>query len=302
METISHHRLSFRAVEASEYGQILAFVDQAFGRSRGRGLVGDFPLALGRSNLGHIYLGTIDDSVVCAGSALVRNWHTSAGILRTACLGSLSTPRDFRGRGYNAALQQWMLDRLQEEDVDWALLWSDQPEVYRGRGFVPLGREQHGRLNSREWPQLPSGLRLAIADTRDAAALLELYQQHPWRCERSLEDMQGHLHARNSTVLMLLEGRELRAYAALEKGQDFRHYVHEYGGAVELVHALWGEAARRGMENVLIPEGAERYLEGAAERMLRRRQSAALGRLLRPDRLSAGMDDLRWAAWGFDSA
>lgn len=302
METISPHQLSFRSGETTEYGQILAFVDGAFGRPRGRGLVGDFPVSLGRKNLDHIYVGAIDGTIVCAASALVRDWQTSSGSLRTACLGSFSTPWEFRGRGYNAALQQWMLDRLAAEGVDWALLWADQPEVYRGRGFSPVGRETHGRLTDMRWPELPRDHRLAIAETRDAPALLGLYQAHVLRAERSIEDLQAHLHARSSTVLTLVQGREIKAYVALEKGQDFRRYVHEYAGPVELVHSLWGEATRRGMEHVLVPQGAEHYLSGAAERMLRRRQSAALGRILRPDRLGEGIEELRWAAWGFDSA
>lgn len=302
METILPHTLTFRTARDDEYDRILAFVDEAFGRTPDISLVHDFPTALGRSNLDHIFVGSIEDTLVTAAAALVRTWQTSVGPLRTACLGSFFTPVSFRGRGYSAALQQWTLERLRGEGVDWAMLWTQQPELYHGRGFRTLGREVHGRLEDIDLGSTPSGYSVREARRSDIPSLQALYRGHRWRSEREATDFALHLDPRTSQVLVLENGRGVEAYAAVGKGRDFRGYVHEYGGKPELVHCLWAEARQRGARFVLIPEGAEAYLGGRAEAIPCRVQPAAMGRAVTPDNLPRDLESISWAAWGFDSA
>jgi len=302
METILPHVLTFRTARDEEYDRIVAFVDEAFGRRPEASLVHDFPTALGRSNLQHLFVGTIDDTLVTAAAALVRTWQTSVGPLRTACLGSFFTPAAFRGRGYSAALQQWALERLADEGVDWAVLWTQQPELYRGRGFRTLGRELHGRLEDIDLGSVPGGYAVREARKDDVPALLALYRRHRWRAERDASDFALHLDPRTSRILVLENGTGVEAYAAVGKGKDFVDYVHEYAGEPALVHALWGAARERGARFVLVPDGAEAYLSGRGEAVPRRMQPAAMGRAILPDNLPRDLDTISWAAWGFDSA
>jgi predicted N-acetyltransferase YhbS len=302
MGIIGAHTLHFKTVKPTEHKGFLDFVDHSFERSNGRAMVHDFPTALGKNNLKHQYIGTLDGEPVCAAAVLLRDWYTSEGVLRTACLGCLITPPAYRGRGYNAALQQWVLGRLAEEGAAWAVLWTDRPEVYTGRGFRPAGRELHGWLQELSWPSASVGQRIRRAQTADAPQLLALYRQHRLRAERSVADLRAHLDPRVSTVLVLEEADRILAYAAIGRAQEFSNHVHDYGGDVQHVHILWGEAARRGARYVLVCEGAERFLGGAAHHMPRRIQTVGLARVLDPSRLGVGLDALEWAAWGFDSA
>ena len=75
-------------------------------------------------------------------------------------------------------------------------------------------------------------------------------------------------------------------------------------GDVETItmKALEKDRHRRYATAAALADDIRRYLEGAATEMPRRRQSAALGRWLATGAPLVPLDELAWAAWGFDSA
>ncbi len=300
MGTTGNTEILLRTIVPGEFAAVEALIRDSFGVRTGAGPGKDFPTAMHPSNHDHIYVGEISGQLVCAATVLIRLWHTSVGPRLTACLGSFATPTAWRGRGYSAALQQYILGDLNDSGVDWALLWTDRPEVYRGRGFAALGYEQHGRIDGCHWPQSDPGGFVRRADPLDAPQLLELYEGHDLRAQRTQTDMLAYIDPTVSQTFVVERGGRVLAYASLGKGRDFAGYVHEYAGPVDLVHMLWGKAVEHGAQFVLVPQGAERYMADTA--IPTRIQAGALAKVLRHERFPTPIDDLRWAAWGFDSA
>ena len=299
MTFLDHTGIVWSTARPEENPLFVAFVDACFGRPAGRSLRREFPVALHPNNHAHHYVGRIGGELVCAATAQVRDWITSAGSVRAACVGCFSTDPARRGQGLSSRLQQEMLETLTREGVQWAALWSDQPDLYAGRGFVPCGRERHGVLDSVQWPSLPVGVKVRGASVADAPILLALHRQHRWRVERTLDDLRAHLDPAVSQVLVAESAEAVEAYVAVGKGKDFPGYVADFAGRPDLVHALWGVAHRHGARAVLLPAGTDAYTAGAAAAMQSFEQNAAWVR-----RLGHGPDPARcqWAVGGFDSA
>ena len=299
MTVLDHSGISWSTARPEENASFVAFVDACFGRPQGRSLRREFPAALDPLNHRHHFVGRVGQRMVCAATALVRDWVTSAGTVRAAAVGCFSTDAVYRGQGLSARLQEQLLHALASEGVQWAVLWTDQPGRYAGRGFVACGRERHGALESVIWPRPERGQRVRRVRLDDAPALLELHRLHPWRVERTLEDVGAHLDPGCSEVLVLEQADQIRAYAGIGKGEDFPGYVADFAGSPEHVHVLWGLAQRGGARAVLLPAGSDSYLCGSARAMRGFEQPAGMVR-----QLAGGPDPRRceWAVGGFDSA
>lgn len=292
------HEVAPGRLRPTERDRFLGLIDRAFGCPAPASLRTAFPTALAAENHDHHYVLREGEEILSAAAALRRRWRTSQGWLEVACLGCFATDPAHRGRGHSRRLQEWMLEELAAEGVELALLWTDEPRVYRRRGFEACGVETHARLSLPLEVRPEAGESLRPGGPDDAAALLRLYEQHPLRSARTLEDMRRYLAPEVSrTAILEREGRPV-AYAALGKGLDFPGYVHDYAGSPRQVQVLWRALAEQGARAVLVPEGAEGYLRGAAETLPRWQRRSAWGRWLADGPTATP----RWAAWGFDSA
>lgn len=226
----------------------------------------DFPLALGESNLPWTLVARDDEGTIGAGLAcLVRSFATSLGTVAVGGVGAVVTREEFRGQGLSRRLQEAMLAHLQRHNVPLAVLWSDRPEIYAGRGFVEAGWEHHLLLEGVEFPT-PASLREYRGD--DAETVGGLYAGHPWCTVREPGDARL-LYGMPGTRGLVTVDDDDRALAAVfcGKGADFPDYVTEWSGPTEAVLALFGEARRRGWASrVLVPPGGEPLLNAAAAR------------------------------------
>ena len=221
----------------------------------------DFPLILAPENR-EFQLVCRDDDGRLAGciAGLVRSFSTTCGDMEVAGIGSVVTHPDFRGKGLSSALQNEMLELLRGKNIPLAVLWSDQPEIYAGRGFVAAGWEIHAEIKKSFTGDLEAS-RFTCREFQpgDVAAVQALYAAHPLRTHR-LDGDSAALYNMPGTRGLVLCSEAGRVEAALfcGKGADFPDYVTEWNGAPDPVLTLLGEAARRGWANrVLIPAGEE---------------------------------------------
>ena len=225
----------------------------------------DFPLAVAADNRDGLW-GIRDETGWIAGLAsLTREFATSVGPLPVATIGSVVTRPDRRGRGLSARLQDHALARFAARGVPLAVLWTDQPEIYAGRGFVPAGWEYHLVIDDLPVADLwPPGGELHVLSGAAAGELAALYRQHPLRTLRRPRD-DARLYGMPGTALRGLrrDGR-LVAYACCGKGVDFPGYVAEWGGDTLAALALLARIGAGSLATrALVPCGREDLLEAA---------------------------------------
>lgn len=250
----------------------------------------DFPLALSRENLAWQFAARDRDGVLVAGLAvLVRRFATSCGDLAVGMVGSVVTRPDLRGRGLSARLQEAALARLEQEGVPLAALWTDRPEIYAGRGFVPAGWEWHADLTTAELPATAAPLTVRPFRPDDAAAVAALHDAHPWRAQREPGDARRLYGMPGTRGLLAVAGDGPVAAIFCGKGADFPGYVAEWDGPLSGVLPLLAAARAQGLaEAVLIPPGGEDLAAALAERgALPVAQPAGCWRIVRPEVLAA---------------
>lgn len=245
----------------AQHAEYLALVNAEIRPSGpGTSALDDFPLALGLDNLAWMLAATDHQGRLAGGIAtLVRTFATSCGDLAIGAVGSVVTRADCRGQGLSARLQAAALDLLRRQEVPLAALWTDRPEIYAGRGFVPAGWEWHVGLESAVFPAAsPAGVTLRDWSPGDLSATQHLYDQHRWRTLR-LEGDAARLYGMPGTRGLVAEsGGMVRAAVFCGKGADFPDYVTEWDGDHDLVLYLLGLARSRALATaVLVPAGEE---------------------------------------------
>ena len=253
--------MEIAGLSAAQHADYLALVDAEI---RPQGSLTrpweDFPLALDAANLPWM-LGATDATGRLAGglAILVRPFATSCGDVEVGAVGSVVTRPDCRGRGLSARLQAAAVDLLRLQNVPLAALWTDRPEIYAGRGFIPAGWEWHGGLEEAALPEIaPTGVTMRDWRPSDSPASERLYEAHRWRTVRRPGDAKRLYGMPGTRGLVAEAGGEVRAAVFCGKGADFPAYVAEWSGDPDLVLGLLGLARTRDLANaVLIPAGGE---------------------------------------------
>lgn len=249
----------------AEHAEFLALVDAEIRPGGGDTRAwDDFPLILDPRNRENTLIARPPDGPVAAGiSCLVRDFRTNGGLVTVAGIGSVVTAPAWRGRGLSRKLQEGMLGGLRRQNIPLAVLWTDKPAIYAGRGFAPAGWEHHVDLRQAAWPrERPMADRIRPYRTQDAQAVGDLYLQHPYVTIRQPGDGQ-RLYGMPGTTGLVLAGPEDRPLAAVfcGKGADFAGYVTEWDGPPELVLPLLERARDADLAHMLLcPAGGEALL------------------------------------------
>ncbi len=234
----------------------------------------DFPLILSPLNAEWTLIATSPEGEIMAGLAcLIREYTTSCGKIPLAGVGSVVTKPEFQGQGLSSALQNALLAKLKGKNVPLAVLWTDQPEIYAGRGFVPAGWELHIDFAGATLDEsFPPGFQVRDFNGSDAATVQALYDGHQLRTLRLPGDAEKLYGMPGTRGLVAVgEGDVVLAAVFCGKGADFPEYVAEWSGPVGLVLPLLGEARRREWAHqVLVPPGGNQL----AERLIARGASS----------------------------
>lgn len=257
-------------VTPAEHSEFLALINAEIRPDRAKtNAWEDFPVVLGPKNSEFQLVARDDDGALVGGIAcLIRQVVTTCGSLDVGGIGSVVTRPDRRGRGISTALQNEILAVLRRKEVPLAVLWTDQPEIYAGRGFTAAGWEAHVDLSGMEFAAEGSGGRIRDYRDPDAEAVEALFRLHPCRTERLPGDSRA-LYGMPGTRGLVLETEDKGVAAALfcGKGADFPGYVTEWSGARDEVLTLLGEAAGRGWaDHLLAPAGTEALVNHLVDR------------------------------------
>jgi len=221
----------------------------------------DFPVILGASNSQWQLLFKADDGTIAGCIAcLIRDHKTSCGIIPVAGIGSVVTHPDYRGQGISTALQNELLARLKGKNVPLGVLWTDQPEIYAGRGFQSAGWEIHASVSELTIDsELNSGYRVRPFRVEDTPVLQDLFEQHPLGTIRHPGDSLAYYSMPGTEGHVVIDGNDgIVAGAFCGKGGDFPEYVTEYCGQISALPFLFQFLHENGLANqVLLPPGAE---------------------------------------------
>ena len=280
-----------RNISESEHTALLALVDGSLRPADTvTRAVDDYPVALGLGNRGGLFVeaknGRLDACLAC----LVRPFRTSLGELPVAAIGSVVTHPAQRGEGLSRRLQQAVLARLQQQSVPLAVLWSDQPQWYAGRGFRAAGVEYHVDLTAwRPEPLVAPDVSIRPYRAADTAHVGRLYRRHAFFTQRRAGDGRMLYGMSGSAGLVLTDKDDtLQAYIFCGKGADFPGYVLEWGGEARFVALLLLQARNHGLaRRLLVPQGGIPLLELLTHQGAKWfAQNSGLWCILRPDLLA----------------
>ena len=232
----------------------------------GESLADDYPLVFGSDAPGRLVCIEEQGRALSACATLVRDLAVRGERLRVGLIGSVVTDPEHRRRGLGARLLARAESSLAQQGCLLGLLWADDPDFYRRRGWREAGAEVDFVIDAAARARLPDAgeatMRAVAPD--DHGALHRLYNLHGARADRTPGETRLLLSARGVETLVLQRGRDIAAYACLGRGRDLARCVHEWGGAADDVLALVREhgerLARRGDEGELFlmtPPGAQ---------------------------------------------
>lgn len=253
------------------------------------GLLAEYPLAFDALGPGEVVSVEEDGEVRAACAILRRDFAFGEERAPLGLIGSVVTHPEHRKRGWMSRLMDRAESRLVEQGCEHALLWAEDPAVYRSRGYRAFGWEVlhivdpeavaadggrakvHGAARNRP---LRDG---------DVGEIHALYGGHPERCLRSESETRALLRAPKMTSMVRADGDRVLAYALVGRGEDLVGVVHEWGGSPEDVWALILSMSERRRRNgdraplVVMSAPGESSWHALAERKGCSRRDGSLG-------------------------
>lgn len=201
----------------------------------GQPLAAEYPLVFEQEAPGWVVVTEESGQDVSACSGVVRNLVVPGahGPLKVGFVGSVVTQEQHRGQGFARATLEAACDRVAQEGGAFAFLWADDAAVYESMGWFPAGTEFDFKIDDNQRSFLPDAVGVREAGPEDAEAILSLYDQHPQRVVRSLEEQRHLLRIPGLTCWVKETEGQVCAYACVGRGADLQGVVHEWGGRGE---------------------------------------------------------------------
>lgn len=266
-------------------------LDRAFPVPPGGHFLSDFPIWDDRFSPGQQVrrLGIFDanaDSegrlLGCAGLRIAR-LKTANGPLPVALIGAVATDPSARGQGLASRLISEAIEQARREGAAMILLWGSEHSLYARFGFELCGTQVRVALAELSAPRVGAAVRTGW----NPSILSSLMTQRPGGlCLDPAQDAAWISAHRNVRWFWAGDEREPLAYAALGRGIDLAHMVHEWGGDREALTEIFSAILTEDSEaQLLAPPALLRFYgwEGASavsERL-------ALVKILDPTRVFA---------------
>lgn len=155
--------IAIRSATPADLPRLLPLLDEEFVFAKGRdiSLAERFPTLFAAAQSPNLLLAVDEAQEIAAALAMRRfSWRDEEEIFSAAMIGAVYTRPDRRGQGLASRLLQEAAQRLRQDDVDFAVLWTGQPAFYARLGWQAA---DCGLLGSIELapskPALPAGVR-----------------------------------------------------------------------------------------------------------------------------------------------
>lgn len=228
-----------RPPSETEYRQILDFLNQELRPHATWSLANEYPTALSLANIHNIRI--IVDSQKVLSHAVLKPLiiRTPLAVFKVGAIGSVVTDSNHRNQGLSRKILDECLQEALRQECDLAMLWTDLYEFYQKMDFELAGSEVSFVIEN-EFQVPPHQLRFIQSQQISAEAVLRLYSQHTVTSVRTAEDIRKFLQIPQTIAYTAWDqNNQLAAYAIEGKGADLTGYIHEWGGSVTNLLALF---------------------------------------------------------------
>ncbi len=247
-----------RSCRKDELAETLNLLDAIFHKNQTRRMNAYYPYAYGDGNLDNMRILKADGKVVSHAAIYPRLLITADGtILKTGCIGGVATHPDYRGKGYATIVLQDCIEKMERENYDISILWTNTPEFYRKLGWEFAGKGYCFNVNSGNAFLLPGDDTITAAKTTldDYAPISDLYEKKPLRSQRTQADY-PLLFNNHRPLFCQINGR-LSAYVLLGDGNEVLEYGGDPDGVCGLFKALLKQKLYASLKVFTPPQGDE---------------------------------------------
>jgi len=228
-----------RAPKENELPQVLEFLNTNLRPGSAWSIANEYPTALGTSNIGNIRIITEGNKVLSHAVLKPLIIKTPAIIFKVGAIGSVVTDNESRGQGLSQQILRECLAEAERQECDVALLWTNLYDFYRKLNFE-LAAFEESLVIDQEFTANTHGLKFMKGTHVSAEAIHRLYNQHTVGSVRNVDDVRKFLSIPNTVLYTAWDPQgQLAAYAVEGKGADLTGYIHEWGGSVSKLLALF---------------------------------------------------------------
>lgn len=251
-----------RAPLINEYTNLIQFLNQTLREKTQWSIEKEFPTAVNPKNIHNIRIITENDQILshaCLRPLIIKTPYL---IYKVGAIGSVVTDPQHRNQGLSGQIIQSCIEEAKKQECDFAILWTNLYDFYRKFDFELAGNEISCIYN-KKLPTTSTQLNFLQTSKIDPQALLKVYQKHTIQNHRTTEDIKKYLEIPNTKTYTAWDVRgELVAFAIEGKGADLEGYIHEWGGAVPHLIALFNHILdqRKNEFTIILPMSAQNLL------------------------------------------
>jgi predicted N-acetyltransferase YhbS len=229
-----------RAPADAEFNAVIDFLNTNLRPGQAWSVADEYPTALTPNNISNFRIIKEDQKILSHALVKPTFVKTRRGLFKVACIGSVVTSSEHRNQGLSHTVLKDCLAAATNQGCDIALLWSNLYDFYARLGFELAGQEISLLVDKPIVPAKPSEFRIVATNRVDVQALYRIYSQHTVSSIRTPEDFEKYLKIPNCRLYTAWDTTGLlRGYAVEGKGADLQGYIHEWGGSVEALIALF---------------------------------------------------------------
>jgi putative acetyltransferase len=253
--TISH-----RAAQPADLDRLGQMLDNEFifGKGRKTSLAQRYPSTFCAANVGNIFVAEENGQIVAAFLCKRFEWHQPDRNWQGAMVGAVYADPKRRGEGLGSALLKWGMQALQAAGVEFAVLWTTQPDFYGRLGWngTDIGVFGNCGSGSGSGAALDSVrvLPLALCNEREVDDI-RVQCLDAYVCRQSLDYSQQPIPAENVDILLWTEDGEASSYALLGRVGG-TGIVYEMVGSESGFADLW-ESVRLRHKKIVINDSAD---------------------------------------------
>lgn len=249
---------------ASEWSQILEFLNKNLRSDKAWSITNEYPTALHPTNLHNIRIVKQNNDIVSHAVVkplVIKSPHV---IYKVAAIGSVVTDEGFRKQGLSTKILQNCLDASLQQNCDIAILWTNMHDFYRKMGFELAGSEISFLIDQNLTDTASSQFRFSADPKVAAESIHRLYSLHTVGTARTLEETRKFLIIPETKLYTAWDSQnQLVAYAIEGKGADLGGYIHEWGGSTTGLLSLlsWIRHSTGQNKTIIVPQHSLQLIE-----------------------------------------